>query len=239
MKMVWMAGAAFALMAGAAHAQNHTGLSISVGAANVNGDVTFSGGKPAETLNGTVGLARVGFDYQFGAESGFVVGASYFSTIGDGVQSAPVRDGNYLVQDSRLDGLSGFEGRIGYAFGAWMPYAAYGQTERDLVTRQSCPNQTGSAPFGFCHGGGVPATELARAGQREGDAGSTADTWSVGLEWSASEHVFLDARYSDTDFGTQVVSLDPTGNTPGQLAHPATDPTQSLRSFAVSVGLRF
>lgn len=239
-KFLLLSAAALAASAGSAFAQDHTGISVAIGATQFDGDFEFTGGKPTQELSGTLPTLRLGADYQFGGdEGGPVLGASYFTTFGDGIQSPPNRDGNYLVQDGRIDGLSGWEVRAGWAFGDWLPYVAYGQTERDGVTRQSCPNDPASVVAGFCAGGFVPATATARAGQREGSVDGSGETISLGLEWNLSEHVFFDARASQTDFGEQIVSLDPTGNTPGQLAHPLTNPSQDSQAFSFAIGWRF
>lgn len=221
-------------------ADDHQGVSFSIGALQVDGDYEYTGGKPTQEISGAMPTFRIGYDHQFGSdEGGFVLGASYFSTFGDALQSGPVRDGNYLVQDGTLDTLSGWEVRAGWAFGDFMPYLAYGETEREGLTRQSCPNDPASTVAGFCYGGGVPATQAARAGQREGSLDGGAETTTLGLEWNVSANVFLDLRYSETDFGTQIVSLAPTGNTAGQLAHPDTNPNQSLSAIGFQVGYRF
>lgn len=233
---IMIGAAALALLSTPAFAQeasDHEGFSLAIGAAQFEGDVTFTGGKPTEELSGTLATARIGYDHQFGDH--LVLGASYWSSLGDGLQSGPIRDGNYLVQDARLDGLSGWEVRAGWAFGDFMPYVGYGETERDLAVRQSCPNDPASVVAGFCAG----AAATARAGQREGDAGASAETISLGLEWNATEHVFIDVRWSQADYGTQLVSLDPTGNTPGQTAHPLTNPSQEPSWIAIQIGARF
>ena len=161
MKMTFALGAAALasmLGAGAAHADDHSGVSVSAGAGLVEGDITYSGGKPAAALSSAMADLRVGFDWQFGEESGPVIGASYTRSIGDGVTAPANRDGNYLVQGATLDGYDIIEGRLGWAFGRFMPYAGYGQLKRDGEVSQSCPNDPAAAPFGFCSGGGNPAT---------------------------------------------------------------------------------
>lgn len=242
MKKVWLLGAALAAfgMAGTAHAEDHTGLYVAGGGMQFDGDFTFSGGKPAENVSGAMTFIEVGGDYQFGSgPNGFVLGGSYFQTLGDGLDSGPVRDGNYLVQNAHVDGLTGWEVRGGFAFGDVEPYIAYGQTDEDASTFQSCPNDWNSVVAGFCRGGGVPATAIARQGTRRGDAGQTMDTWSIGVNWNLSTHAFVDIRYSQADYGSQIVSLEPTGNTAGQTAHPATDPHQDPTWAAVKIGYRF
>lgn len=229
-----------AASAAPAFAEDHTGISASIGVLQVDGDYSFTGGKPAQEISGAMPTIRLGFDYQFGGDDGGpVIGGAYWTTFGDPLQSGPVRDGNYLVQDGTLDTLSGFEVRAGWAFGDLMPYVAYGQTEREGTTRQSCPNDPASVVAGFCAGGFVPATATARAGQRSGDVDGDAETLSFGLEWNVNANVFLDLRWSQTDFGEQIVTLDPTGNTPSQTAHPATNPTQEVSAIGFQVGWRF
>jgi len=241
MKKYWLAGSMLALAAlpGVAFAQDHQGVSVSVGALQIDSEYAFTGGKPPQPLSGAMPFARIGYDHQFGETGGLVIGASVWSTFGDPIQSAPNRDGNYLVQDGSLDALTGFEVRAGWAFGDWMPYVAYGETEREGATNQSCPNDPASTVAGFCFGGGVLATQTARAGRRSADLDGSAETLTLGLEWNVTEHAFIDLRYSQTDFGTQIVSLDPTGNTAGQLAHPPTNPTQETTAVGLAVGWRF
>jgi len=243
-----MSGAAMLALnfaaAGAALAQqNHEGfrLSAGVGASYLQGDVRFSGGKPSEPLAGAMALGRINLDYQFGEGSGFVVGIGAFSSLGDGIQTAPVRDGNLLVQDSRLNGLSGYGGRIGYAFGNLTPFVGVEKWQRDFTTRQSCPDNPAAsvAVGGYCAGGFNLPVATTRAGQRAGSDSAEATAWTLGAELALSRHFSLDARYSDADFGTHVISLAPTGNTLGQVAHPPTDPSQHVRAFAITGAWRF
>lgn len=242
MRRILLLTGALLASAGAAHAEDHQGFSVALGALQIDdATYTFTGGKPDQEISGTLPFFRVGYDHQFGEDGGLVLGASYFSTFGDGLQSPPVRDGNFLVQDGTLDSLSGWEVRAGWAFGNFLPYVSYGETEREGTTDQSCPNDP-NAPVnvgGFCAGGFNLAVATQRAGERSGSVDGSAETLSLGIEWNATAHVFLDLRYSETDFGTQIVTLDPTGNTPGQVAHPATNPTQSISGLALSVGYRF
>lgn len=248
------AAALAALFAGSAYAQeapprsDHAGIGFAVGALSIeDADYEFTGGKPTQELGGTLATWRIFADYQFGdGDHGLVVGASYFSTFGDGLQSGPVRDGNLLVQDGTLDQLSGWEGRVGYAFNAGgldlMPYVAYGQIEREGTTRQSCPGNPAASMNvgGYCAGGFVLATATARAGTRSGDIDGSADTLSFGVELNLNRHAFIDVRYyPEADFGEQIVTLEPTGDTAGQTAHPPTNPSQAPRFIGVQLGVRF
>lgn len=239
MKRILLLGAAaLGMFAGNAFADEsqHAGLYVAAGVTHIDGDLTFSGGKPAETLSGYLPTLRAGGDVQF---DHIVLGASAFTSYGDGFDSPAVRDGNYLVQQGHEDSVKGWEVRAGLAFGQLLVFGAYGQNQSSIETTQSCPADWNAAPFGFCHGGGVAATGIARQGTRKGAADLTANTWSVGAEWNLTRHWFVSARYSESDAESAVVSLNPTGDTAGQLAHPPTDPHQSAKYFGGEVAWRF
>lgn len=236
MKKFLLAAAAvlpFAFAPQALAQQNHSGFALSAGADQISGDVSYSGGKPDESLSGSMGVWRVSFDHQFGQDGGLVLGASYADSFGS-LNADTQRDGNYLVQGATLSGLSSWEVRAGWAFGRFMPYAAYGKLSRDMSVWQSCPDDHNAAPFGFCSGGGNAALGDAREGRRTADAGQEADMWRIGVEVMLGQHGFVDLSYAEADFGTQVVNLDA-----DPAIVPPTDPTQDVRTIGLKTGWRF
>lgn len=134
----------------------------------------------------------VGYNYQFDR---FVLGVEGDYSWGDITDSK--RDGNYIIEDLKIDGFGTIRGRIGYAVGNFLPYVTGGVSFERMQLGQSCPDQA-SAPFGWCHTHGPYNLHDSQW--------NTGYVVGGGVEWKASERVSLKAEVLYTDFGTETYS---------------------------------
>ncbi|MGH6950387.1 MAG: hypothetical protein ACREH4_05920, partial [Vitreimonas sp.] len=169
------------------------------------------------------------------------VGANWYSTIGDGMVSAPVRNGNYLVHHTVLDGFNGWELNAGWDFGTWALGAGYGELTRDVTTYQSCPEDWNAVVAGFCRGGGVPATAESREGLRGGEPSEdTTESWRFFGRYDVTEHLAITASYQAAEFDQSIAPLDVIGAQPAdRVAHPPTSFAQDFEIFAIGAEIRF
>ena len=161
-------------------------------------------GPPLQDLNGAMLGGTVGYNYQFDR---FVLGVEGDYSWGDITDSK--RDGNYIIEDLKIDGFGTIRGRIGYAVGNFLPYVTGGVSFERMQLGQSCPDQA-SAPFGWCHTHGPYNLHDSQW--------NTGYVVGGGVEWKASERVSLKAEVLYTDFGTETYSLGKMGN--GQAMAP-------------------
>lgn len=218
-------------------------LVLQVNASSVGADADFiNDDKLDNSIDGALAGVELGAEYTFGdGGSGPFVGAHWSTTVGDGVTSAPIRNGNSLIHYTELEGFTTWDVRAGYDFGAFTAYAGWGELERDVVTYQSCPEQYESQPFGYCSGGGVPATGNAREGLRGGSPeDDSTELWRVGATWQVTERMFVAFDYAWADFDQSAAPLDVVGDQPSdRTAHSDTSLAQEFRVFSVGVGVRF
>ncbi len=218
-------------------------LTFQGSALQVDADADFiNDDKLDNEISGVLTGVDLGAEYTFGDERGFVVGAHYFTAVGDGIVSEPIRNGNYLVHHTTLDGLSGWDVRAGYDFGALTFYAGYGQLERDVTTYQSCPEDSDAVPFGYC---GNATFRQQREGLRGGaPEEDTADLTRVGLSWSVTERVFVSVDYAWAEFGQSITPLDVISNAENNAAgnrepHGPTSLAQDFNVLSFGAGVRF
>ena len=78
----------------------------------------------------------VGYNYQFDR---FVLGVEGDYSWGDITDSK--RDGNDIIENSKIDGFGTIRGRIGYVVGNFLPYVTGGVSFERMQLGQSCPDQ--------------------------------------------------------------------------------------------------
>lgn len=241
-KTIGLALAALIAGAGAAQAQTNDGFSVSAQgfAASTQADADFpNADKLDNELSGALAGIRLGAEYQFGDDDkGLVVGASYATTLGDGITSEPIRNGNYLVHHTVLDGFSGWDASIGWDFGPLTLGVAWGQLTRDVTTFQSCPEDSDAVPFGYC---GNATFRQQREGLRGGSPEEdTADSFRAFGQWEISRRFYLEASYLQAEFGQSITPLDVIGAQPAdRTAHGPTSMAQDFEVLSVGAGIRF
>ena len=215
-------------------------------AASVEADADFiNADKLDNALSGAMSGIRLGAEYDFGQPGGLFVGASYYTTFGDGLVSEPIRNGNYLVHHTTLDGFDGWEVSAGWDFGRIAAGVGYGELNRDTTTYQSCPEDWNAVVAGFCRGGGALPNNEGREGLRGGSpAEDTAESWRFFGRYDVSERFALTLSYQTADFGQSVAPLSVFSNAANNAAgnrldHPPTSYAQEFTSLAVGVQVRF
>lgn len=183
-KLLFSAAAAALLAATPALANDWTGIyagaSVGFGSTSTSYD---NPGTPHQSWAGASIGGRVGANYQFGNH--VVVGASgtFLGIFG----SDNVRDGNYI----REQGSSPWEGlvlgRVGYAYGRFLPYLTGGLAIRQLDQGESCPSPA-LAPFGFCSKHGPFALSQSKV--------QVAPAVGAGLEYQVNSRVSVYAEYT-------------------------------------------
>lgn len=241
MKRILLLAAAFAATPLAARAGDFD-LVAQGFASQTDADVEFiNADKFGNELSGVFTGVDLGAEYTFGDERGLMVGVHYFTTLDGEVTSEPVRNGNYLVHYTTLEGYSGWDVRAGWDFGALTFYAGYGELERDVTSYQSCPEDYQAVPFGFCGGGGNPAVGNAREGLRGGSPEEdTAELTRIGASWAITERVFANVDYAWAEFGQEVSPLDVIGEQPvDRTPHGPTAFAQDFNVLSLGLGVRF
>lgn len=193
-------------------------------------------------LSGVFGGIRLGAMYTFGDDGkGLEIGANYYTTLTGELSSEPIRNGNYLVHHTVLEGFSGFEGTLGWDFGPFAIGGGYGQLTRDVTTYQSCPEDSASTVAGFCYGSGVLATQNAREGLRGGEpTEDTADSWRIYGRWDVTERFGVTLGYQSADFEQSVTPLNVIGTQPAdRTPHGATSLAQDFRILSIGGAIRF
>lgn len=191
-------------------------------------------------LSGNFSGVRLGAEYTF--DSGLFFGANYYTSLTEGTTSAPVRNGNYLVHYTQFDGFSGWEVNSGFDFGPIAVGAGYGEITRDVVTYQSCPEDSDGVPFGFC---GNAAQRQFREGLRGGSpAEDTADSWRVFARYDLSDRWAIIGSYQSADFDQSITPLAVVANAENnaagnRTAHPDTSLAQDFTALAIGIQLRF
>ncbi len=129
---------------------------------------TFGGADRSYTIDGALGGVQIGYNRQF---SNFVVGLEAdwqaANIRGSDAFDASVA-GPFYTSRPKLDWFGTLRGRVGYAFGSWMPYVtgglAYGQTKSTLTIQPGPQSAPRGSPFeatasavdvGYAVGGGV------------------------------------------------------------------------------------
>lgn len=216
-------------------------------AAQTTADADFiNADKLDNELYGTLTGIRLGAEYAFGESTdGLFVGANYYTTIGDGLVSEPIRNGNYLVHYTVLDGFSGWEVNAGWDFGRIAFGVGYGELTRDTTTYQSCPEDWNAVVAGYCRGGGVLPNNEGREGLRGGEpVEDTADSWRFFGRYDVTERFALTLSYQTADFGQSVAPLDVIPNAENnaagnRLPHGPTSYAQDFQILSIGAQVRF
>lgn len=177
-----------------------TGITIGAHGGYLWGDTDFRGapnyvpppnlrrldsGPPDPDLDGGFLGLQLGYNHQIGK---LVVGVEAdisFADIDD-----TVRDGNFITQTTELDRFGTVRAKLGYAYGAWLPYITGGYAWGDLSYSQTCPQ---GAAGGHCF----------RAGAYTRSDDDTTSGWTIGggLKYAASNNIIIGAEYLYIDFG--------------------------------------
>jgi hypothetical protein len=157
----------------------------------------------------------------------------------------PVRNGNYLIHYTEMNGFSYYDAIAGYDFGRFDLYAGYGQLTRDVVSYQSCPEDWNAVVAGFCRGGGVLPNNEGREGLRGGEPQEdTADLTILGARYEISDRWSIDLRYMEADFEQSISPLDVIANAENtaagnRIAHGPTSFAQDFQALSVGLQIRF
>jgi outer membrane immunogenic protein len=135
-------------------------------------------GPPVQELDGGLLGGQIGAQYQFG--TGLVLGVE--ADISKGNLSTTVRDGNYITQTGTIELMGTVRGRVGYAFGAFMPYLTAGFMWDRVGQNQTCPDPAG-VPFGHCR----PAAGFAPYNITVTET-NTGWVFGGGLDWKVAQH---------------------------------------------------
>lgn len=215
-------------------------------AAQVDADADFINpptDKADNPLSAALTGVRIGVEYAFGESSdGLFVGANYYKTFGDGITSEPVRNGNYLIHYTTLEGFSGWEVNAGWDFGRIAVGAGYGELTRDVVSYQSCPEDSDGVPFGFC---GNAAQRQFREGLRGGSPeDNTADSVRFFGRYDVNDTFAVTLSYQTADFEQSISPLDVIANAENnaagnRTAHGPTSFAQDFQILGVGAQVRF
>jgi len=153
-------------------------------------------GPPRPNLEGGLVGGQIGYNFQF---SQIVIGfeADYSFT----KMQQSLRDGNYIIQDHEISGLGSVRGRLGYAFGNFLPYATAGWAWGDMSFGQACPDPA-SVVAGHCHAskGFAPYSN----GKNETETGWV---YGGGVESMIAKNWSIRAEYLRYDFDDQSYAL--------------------------------
>jgi outer membrane immunogenic protein len=158
-------------------------------------------GPPNQNLSGAMLGGTFGYNHQMDR---FVIGVEGdfdFSNIKDAE-----RDGNYIVETSRIQDFATIRGRIGYLITpALLAYATGGVAFENLEYGESCPEPAAVAAVGtWC--------------SKHGPYNLSKSQWNTGyvvgggLEWMVTERVSLKAEGLYADFGTNNYQLGDMGD---------------------------
>lgn len=149
---------------------------------------------PTQDIDGYFGGAQIGYDFQVPGSS-IVVGVVADAAIGD-LQGDTYKDGTYITLDTEIDAFGTIRGRVGYAFGRFLPYVTGGAAWVAGSTSEHCPK---NAYWGHCKTAGAydDTDEFTRWGFAYG----------AGVEAKVVDHVSVFAEYLRLDFGTETHDL--------------------------------
>lgn len=195
---------AFSNPAAAADNYNWSGLYLGAHGGYSWADIDYPGaapapsGPPRPSLEGGLVGGQLGYNFQ---TSNLVIGAEVdFSFSGS---ESTERDGNYLTQSYKIDSLGSIRGRLGYAFGSFLPFVTAGWAWGDTSFNQTCPD---GAQFGHCR----PAA----AGQYSKTVSENVNGWvyGAGVETLIATNWSLRAEYLRYDFEEQSYDLGSSAN---------------------------
>lgn len=184
-------------------------------------------GPPRASLEGGLLGGQIGYNLQLGQ---IVVGIEADYSFGK--LSESVRDGNYLVQDHEISGLGSVRGRLGYAFGNFLPYVTGGWGWANASLGQSCPGDPAAVVAGYCSG-----KTPTQGGPHDLTDKQTIDGWVLGggFEYLVSDRWSVRAEYLHYDFGENDFEL---GTTPKGVVIPTKTTEQDADVFRLGVNVR-
>ncbi|WP_187290841.1 outer membrane protein [Hyphomicrobium denitrificans] len=157
-------------------------------------------GPPNQNLSGAMLGGTVGYNHQIDR---FVIGVEgdfNFANISDSQ-----RDGNYLVETSKIEHFATIRARAGLLLTpALLAYATGGVAFQDLEYGESCPSDASAVTAGWCR-------SVANGGH--GPYSLSKSQWNTGyvvgggLEWMIAERVSLKVEGLYADFGTNDYQL--------------------------------
>lgn len=203
--------------------------------------------KPDNDLSGVLGGYRIGVEYTFGSNDGrgVFVGANYYATATDALNSGAQMNGNALWNEAELEGFSGYEFTVGYDFGSIAVGVGYGELEADSITYQNCAEDHEIYTASFCGAGGNDVVGDQREGLRGGSPmENSTEAWRLFGRYDVNDNIYITASYLNAEFGQSVAPLDVIDNAandahPDRTAHPATSYALDLNgTVMVGFGLR-
>jgi outer membrane immunogenic protein len=158
--------------------------------AGVSGGTFGSGDQNSANSTGFSGGGQAGYNYQFPG-SNFLVGieADFQGSTLQGTYDNYQANGEAGWQDaSKVDWWGTVRGRVGYAFGGFLPYATGGLAYGHVETNGSC--WVAAGPFG--------------CDQSQGSVSGTHIGWTAGggLEYAITHNLTFKAEYLYTDLGS-------------------------------------
>ncbi len=158
-------------------------------------------GPPKQDLEGAMFGGTLGYNFQFDRVVLGVEGDFDFGNIKDAE-----RDGNYLIETTKVTDFATIRGRLGYAIGDFLPYVTGGVAFENFEYGESCPSDASSVAFGWCR-------PVAKGGHGPYDLSKS--QWNTGyvvgggVEWAVTERISLKAEGLYADFGEQTYNLGP------------------------------
>ncbi len=98
---------------------------------------------PIQDFKGGLWGGQIGYNYQI---KQLVLGIEGDGAWGSGLDTF-IHDGNFLTENGKIDWMFTIRGRIGYAFGNFLPYGTVGRAWVRLEQGTACP---AGATFGVC-----------------------------------------------------------------------------------------
>jgi outer membrane immunogenic protein len=167
-----------------------SGFSAGIHAGHLWGKAEAENGAPTLKPSGMIVGIGAGFDHQF--QNGLVLGALADFTVGSVADA--VQDGSpYLMLSSKLESMGTLRGRVGYAYGQFLPYVTGGLAWTKGTGGIECFPGAPQSSMCFNFPAGVAETDtVTKAGW----------TLGVGAEYAISRHWAAKVEYLHADFGT-------------------------------------
>jgi outer membrane immunogenic protein len=187
-----------------------------------------SGDQNAANSIGFSGGGQLGYNYQFQG-SNLVVGIEtdfQGSTLQGTYDNYQAGGGAGWQDASKVDWWGTVRGRVGYAFGTFLPYATGGLAYGHVTTGGSCWAAAG--PFG--------------CDQPQGSVSGTRIGWTAGagFEYALSQNLTVKAEYLYTDLGSMDTPNYYLDATYGGPLYSAGDDLQTKTTFStVRVGMNY
>lgn len=165
-------------------------------------------GPPNQKLSGAMLGGTLGYNFQFDSIVLGVEGDFDFGNIKDAE-----RDGNYLVETTKISDFATIRGRLGYAIGDFLPYVTGGAAFENFEYGESCPSDASAVIAGWCR----PTVNQGN-GTGHGPYNLSKSQWNTGyvvgggVEWAVSQRISLKAEGLFADFGEQTYNLGPMGD---------------------------